>query len=166
MGEGASSVRDVGLVLRLCGEAVVNPEWQPRDGVTHCNSAADYVAKGFGCDEMHDKDGNPLTADEMFALFCSGENWRPVTVGGTWMLANQGSLIFAAMNSKSLNESHGHVCTIIPGDPVYSGHWEGLAPLCMNVGKENFIGRPCSFAFRQVPYFFGWKPTIEDQSNA
>lgn len=147
-------------LLELCNEAVLKPEFQPSDGVTHCNQAADFIAFGMGCRDLRDVEGNVLMADPIIWKLRGNPNWREVTLGGTWNLANQGALIFGVLTSSQLGEEHGHIATVIPGRPIYSGHWENLSPLCANVGKENFIGRPMSYAFRTMPEFYGWIPSM------
>lgn len=159
------------LLVKLCEEAVSNPLFEPKEGVTHCNQAADYVAHGLGCDDLRNSEGQALTANEMYYFMKSDmnkERWRPVTIGGTWVLSGKGALVFAAMNDVELGEpgGHGHISTVIPGNPVWSGHWNQLSPLCMNVGRENFIGRPTSFAFRECPEFFVWIPSIPKEVSS
>lgn len=156
-------------LLKLCDYAVKNPEWQPKGEKTFCNIAADYIATGMGCWDLKDFNGQPLMADDIYNMIIGKgkieERWRPVTLGGTWVLANQGALVFGILNSTQLGESHGHLSTVVPGDPIWSGHWENMSPLCANVGKENFIGRPMSYAFRTQPDFFAWIPSIPKETK-
>lgn len=124
------------------------------------------MATGVGCNDLRDTHGNVLLADEIVEKISTSPDWRPVTIGGTWVLANLGGLVFAMADSTRLKETHGHIATIIPSYGVYSGHWQCQVPLCMNIGRENFMGRPVSFAFREMPLFFVWKPSLAPETEA
>lgn len=152
-------MKDPQKLYDLCLEAATNVAWVPEDGKTFCNFAADHVAHGMGCDDLR-KDGQPLTADEIYQVFNTSKDWRVMTLGAPSVFATEGSLIFGIMNSKMLNQEHGHIATVLPGEPIWSGHWVAMAPICMNVGRDVFIGRPMSFAFRTIPTFFAWVPSL------
>lgn len=64
--------------------------------------------------------------------------------------ANRGEMVVAGLEGRK----HGHVVVIYPGKMVFSGKWERWVPLCMNVGKSNWVGRGINYAFRKEPKYF------------
>jgi hypothetical protein len=157
-------LKDPVKLMQLCEQGVANPAFQPKtDGTTFCNQFADFVAKGMGCNQLEG-----LMADQIYELMIANPSmWRPIldmnkspSSSGASILAHGGNLIFGIMDSKHLGQAHGHLCVVIPGDCVFSSHWNALSPLCANVGEENFIGKPMSYAFKTIPNFYIWTPSL------
>ena len=153
-----------GLIDALC-DVYDDPTMTPAGGATFCNFAVQRIAKAMGCNDLAG-----MTADEMAVFMANSPDWEERSIGDVQALANQGSLIFAVATSQALDKSHGHICTIRPGNAILSGKW-GMTPRCVNIGEENFIGRakrgllqglPCGVneAFQPMPLFYAWKPSL------
>lgn len=165
-------MKNAGLLEQLCRTGVANPDFQPRtiDGVakTFCNYFANYVACGMGCTLLSDHIDEPILADSIYdSMLSDTKNWREIndmygcpSSTGAAHLASQGSLVFGILNSKGLNQEHGHINVVVPGECQFSGHWNMLAPLCANVGVQNFYGEEESYAFRKMPKFIAWVPSL------
>lgn len=154
----------INLIDVIC-EAYDRPDFLPRDGLTFCNQAVAMVADAMGC-----KDLDLKTADEIVAFLAGNADWQETQIEKVQDMANQGSLCIAGLDSKALNQAHGHVVVIRPGKPVYSGKWE-LTPRCLNVGQEMFLARAkkgplttmsCGVneAFGPKPLFWVWRPSL------
>jgi hypothetical protein len=169
--KGSSEMKDPIKLMQLCEQGIANPDFQPnqpKPGETHCNQFADFVAKGMGCNDLEDHAHAPIMANSILEMFqINTKNWRPVldmtknpSSSGASILAKAGSLVFGIMSSEQLKQSHGHICVVIPGDCKFSGEWNKLAPLCANVGKDIFIGKEMAYAFKTIPSFYVWIPSI------
>lgn len=141
------------------------PKYVPGHGlITYCNEAVNYICKAFGYAKF-DKPGTPyptdaILANEQFDIMSDqAGDWIKVTAKVGQDLANQGAVVVAAIQM----EGHGHVTIIRPGNIAYSGTWKTAAPKCMNIGKNNFIDKKASWAFRAEPKFFTLK---ESDGNA
>lgn len=151
--------------------AYERPEYKPKIAngkivETYCNAAARDVAGYMGC---HDFSG--LNADAQCKVMRESKDWREVQIKDAQYMANQGSLVFAALSSNELMETHGHICVIRPGEMIWSSHWNMEVPSCMNVGGQNFIlwfktgdGKlieaGINGAFQKMPKFFTWVPSV------
>lgn len=154
----------IGLFDAVC-EAYDNPDFVPKDGVTHCNEAVAYVANSLGCTDFELK-----TADEIIQLVEGSPDWSTVTILNAQDMANQGSLLIAGLNSTELGQKHGHVVVIRPGKLCFSGKW-GPCPRILNIGAENFLARAkkgpligmavgLNEAFVPMPKIFVWRPSL------
>ncbi len=160
-------MKDPKKLMEAAISAVDDPSLRPifENGVfqqSFCNVAAQIIFKEFG------GPGFPLTdkgliprADAMYYLMADNtKEFHKIQVGTVQALANAGSLVFACMTSKMLQQEAGHVCVATPGQAEPSGKWGCEAPLCANVGVENFLGKKMSYAFRTIPDFFVWVPSL------
>ena len=163
---GYTKVRDViGLIDAIC-DVYDNQAYAPLpDGTTFCNLGVSVVAASMGCKDFFGK-----TADEIVAFISADPNWSPVPIENAQDLANQGSLLIAGLDSKSLGQAHGHVVVIRPGKPCFSGKW-GPTPRCLNIGAENFLARakrgpltnqPAGLneSFVEVPKIWAWRQSL------
>lgn len=128
-------MKDVIALIDAILDSYDNMVFIPSDGVTHCNEAVNSVCQALGYKDLVYK-----TADEIVAFLTGNSDWSEVPMEKAQDLANQGSLLIAGLDSKALNQAHGHVVVIRPGKPCYSGKW-GPCPRVLNIGAENFIAR-------------------------
>ena len=159
-------MRDLTTLIDAICDAYDNQAFTPTpQGVTFCNMAVASIAEAIGC---HDLTGK--TADEMVAYLESSSQWSLVPLEKSQEMANNGSLLIAALDSAELGQSHGHVVVIRPGKQVYSGKW-GLCPRVLNIGSQNFIARaktgpltnqPCGLneSFVPLPKIWGWRLSL------
>lgn len=117
----------------------------PKDGVTHCNEAVQYVAKKFGYERFTGK-----LANEMIDIINNDKNWVKVAPQEAAERACEGRLVLAAQKAVP----HGHVCIVRPGTLETSAKWQQKAPKVLNVGKDCFISKGANFAFRDKPDYF------------
>lgn len=152
-------------------QAYENPDFRPIivDGKvtqTFCNKAVQHIANTMGCQDLDHFD-----ADEMCQFFLQFKGWQEVKMRDCQNLANQGTLIVAALPSQALNQPHGHVCVIRPGEQVWSEHWKSMVPAVMNIGGHNFILRfstgpgeaieaGVNGAFQIIPHFYAWEASL------
>jgi hypothetical protein len=163
---GWTSMKDIITLIDSISDVYDNAGYFPTpDGSTFCNLATTAVASAMGCSDFYGK-----TADEMIALMQANSDWSEVPFEKVQDMANQGSLLIAGLDSKALNQTHGHVTVIRPGKACYSGKW-GLTPRCLNVGAENFLARakhgpltnqPCGLneSFIEMPTIWVWRQSL------
>ena len=116
----------------LCDLALANPSFAPKNGVTFCNRAVNFIAHGLGCDEL---DG--LMADGIYNLLklnASGK-WAQVDPNDATLWALSNGLAIAAMSSDMLGETHGHVAVVAPLGMQASASFGEDVPVLANVGK-------------------------------
>jgi hypothetical protein len=142
--------KDVFSLLDAIHVSIYRPEFQPDDGVTHCNSFVAEVCESYGYKGL-----NGLLANEIIELVSQSPNWSLTPLDRCQELANTGTLIVAGLKA----DPHGHVNVICPGKPKNSGRW-GTVPSVANVGKENFIGKGINWAFGDMPQCWAWRPTL------
>ena len=130
------------------GSGLYLPKETDGGETTYCNLATTAVLRAMGCTEL---DG--LTADDMYACVKASKNWLIKPMADAQFLVNCGSVLIAILPSSRLGQSHGHVCTLTPGQPDYSGHWDKHTPLCMNLGRKGtcFRSRGINWAFVPEP---------------
>lgn len=133
---------------------------------THCNEAVNLIAKRMGYNMFDlsegESDYRALLADQMFDLMsASDSSWYRVTDARTAQdRANKGALIVMAW--KSPDSGHGHICVVMPGMAQWSPTWSESVPSVMNIGRDVFIGKKASFAFRanDKPGYFGLRRDV------
>jgi hypothetical protein len=121
---------------------------------TYCNFFINDVSELWGC---YDLDG--MTANEI-VQHCR-KNWKVVDASEAVRLANDGCLVIAGWEAPEAtpggSREHGHVCLILSGELTYSSKHKHKVPgSCANVGKDNFYGKPISYAFgpdKEIEYF-------------
>jgi len=130
----ADKVRGMGLTT--------DPALQPKNGVTHCNQAADKYAREFGYRGLEGKNGAPMLANDMYAkMNAPGSGWKKVSAQGAIDAAKDGKMVFAAVQG----HPHGHIAAV-------TGEW---APGVPGVSQA---GSPPNFEFgkwrREAPTYF------------
>ena len=159
------------LIDAICeafSDGLQGQRWAPMVGAdgriyTYCNEATNYICKAMGFDGFDKpKTASPddaFFANEMYdAMDKSQEEWKRVIATEAQDLANQGSLVIAAWRNPI--GGPGHVAVVRPGVLDYSNSWKSYAPKIMNIGRENFIHKKASFAFREIPHFYVWKESL------
>jgi hypothetical protein len=155
--------RNIGQLVDAITEAFAlslkGQRWEPRfDGsnwLTFCNEATNYVCRKMGYSGF-DKPDSPhafdaVLANQMVQKMRMGPDWKEIEAAEAQDFANRGALVVAGLASEG---GHGHVCVVRPGSAEWSGSWQALSPKVLNVGKENFLDKKASFAFRSPPKFF------------
>lgn len=122
----------------------------PDNGKTYCNMALNDVAIKIGCNEL-----TGLMANDICDLVSASPNWKKVEMKDCQSMANIGTLVIATQRGTP----HGHVCIIRPGVEKFSGRY-GKVPSVMNVGKDVAISKGVNWAFRDIPEFYAWIPSI------
>lgn len=143
-------MKDPFLLLDAIHLAFNRPEYAPKDGSTHCNQYVNEVCQTLGFTEFDGK-----LANEMVDIIDAHPQWSKVEMNKCQELANHGTLVLAGLKA----EQHGHINIICPGKEKTSGRW-GPVPSCVNVGKENFIGRGVNWAFGDYPKFWAWRQSL------
>lgn len=144
------------------------PNGTPR---THCNQAALAVANGVGCHEFDPPHGGePYTADQLWYFFQrkngdGASNFLEKGIQDVHDLVQRGCLVYAVSPSWLLNESHGHIVSLTPGDAVKSESLNIWVPLCLNISTAALSSRAVgvNWAFpmkRTMPRFFVWKDSL------
>lgn len=110
-----------------------DPALQPKNGVTHCNQAADKYARQFGYRGLEDKHGNPMMATDMYKkMNAPGSGWKKVSAADAIKAAKDGKLCFAACPGSP----HGHIAAV-------TGEWKPGVPGISQAGS------PPNFEFGQ-----------------
>jgi hypothetical protein len=127
-------MKDLATLKAACDAAIANLNFQPSNGVTHCNQAAQFVSNSMGC---HELDG--LMADEQCAVMIANKSglWNKVMGTQASLWAQQGGLAFAGMTSEQLGEAHGHIAACYPAPMQMSGSLGHPVPVLANIGKTN-----------------------------
>lgn len=144
-----------------------NPAFVPSDGITHCNQASLAVANGMGCHGFDPPHGaQPYTADQIFNfLQRESSGFLEKNIEDVQALANNGTLIFASLPSWRLDQAHGHIVSITPGNQIRSYALDMDVPVCLNIGTKALSARRTgiNFAFpmkRVKPRYFAWKESL------
>ena len=127
-----------------------HPEYQPKDGVTHCNQYVNEVCESYGFKEFNGK-----LANDICDILEFHPDWSVIDMDRCQDLANGGGLIIAGIKEAK----HGHVCVICPGHIKTSGRW-GQVPSCASVGIENTIGKGINWIFGTLPKFWVYRKTF------
>lgn len=143
-------MKDLFFLLDAIHLPLLRPEYQPKDGITHCNGYVNEICETFGY-----KGFNGLLANQIIDLMSSSDQWSEVPIDKCQFIANLGSLVIAGIKE----EPHGHVCVICPGREKTSGRW-GKVPSVANIGKDVFVGKGLSWAFSSMPKFWAYRPTL------
>lgn len=147
---GYTKMKDSLNLLDAIHLPLCRPEYQPSEGVTHCNGYVAEVCEIYGFKGLFDR-----TANEIIDTIAVNTEWSQLPIEKTQELANGGSLIMAVLKGNP----HGHINIICPGKSKTSGRW-GLVPSCANVGKDVFIGKGINWAFSDMPKFYVWRKTL------
>lgn len=158
-------MRDIITLIDAICDTYDNLDLQPKNGITYCNVAVNFVATAMGCKDLAGK-----TADQIMAYLEASDQWSDVPFEKSQDMANQGSLLVAGLTADELGQPHGHVVVIRPGKTCYSGKWI-KTPRCLNIGTDNFLARgkrgilvnsPVGIneAFIPLPKIFVWRPSL------
>lgn len=112
-----------------------------RGATTFCNEFTQACSFVFGIDELAGK----LARDIHLNALLRQDDWRKVGLAESQDACNAGFFVIAVYSTPEPGGDH--VCVIVPGEMQDSGSWGCKVPLCANVGKSNFYGKPLSFAF-------------------
>lgn len=164
-------MRNLPKLIQTIIRVYENPAYAPviKDGKvekTFCNFAIRDICGTLG---YHAFEG--MLADQIYAHMRKSQDWVKIEMKDAQFLANQGTLVIAALPSVMLDAAHGHVCVVRPGEDIYSSKWDARAPVCINIGAQNFILRfktsdgkfieaGVNGAFSKQPYFFAWKDSL------
>lgn len=155
--------RNIGQLVDALAEAFSLAQkgqpWEPKfDGAvltTFCNEAVNYICRKMGYlgfDKPHSPHSyDAILANDIIKAMMNGPDWKEVDAAEAQDFANQGALVIAGLSNPG---GHGHVCVVRPGCAEWSGSWQALSPKVMNVGKDCFIDKKASFAFRTPPKYF------------
>lgn len=139
-------------LIDACCQARENADLRPDDETSYCNVAVAFIASKMSCSELMG-----LMANDMCDYFTARpDNWTPTPIEKAQELANAGSLVIACQKG----DPHGHVVVCMPGLQKTSGKWNCQVPSVINVGREVFIGKGLSFAFRELPLLYVWRPSL------
>lgn len=166
-----SMIKDPKKLSMIQDQVWENPQFHAetlKDGmvVTHCNASAHAVARAYGCLAFLDlKTNAPYMADEIYDLMGRSSDFAIKRMDECQALVNQGVLIFAALPSYKLGESHGHIVSLTPGNEEFSGTWNAKTPACLNLGgvTTSFRNKGINWAFpvkKGIPDFFAWGPSL------
>jgi len=159
--------RLVQSIIRVYESPAYRPRIDEKGNVltTYCNFAIREIAGSLG---YHAFEG--MMADQIYDHMKRSQDWAKVEMKDSQFLANQGSLVIAALPSGKVNAKHGHVCVVRPGEEVYSSKWKKKVPVVLNIGQTNFLlfyksqddiiegGVNC--AFKNEPEFFAWRDSL------
>lgn len=134
-----------------------NKSYQPIGDETFCNLATQDVLNRLGYKQM-----TGLTADQMYAYISNSSDWLIKPMADAISLVNEGTLLLAILPSIKLGQLHGHVNSLTPGSPDFSGKWNCKTSLCMNLGRVGtcFRARGENWAFQVVPEIYALKDTL------
>src|SRR5262245_31508649 len=94
-------------LIDACCEVYDNPEFVPREGMTFCNRAVQYIAEKMGYMGF-----TGLLANQIMALMKNSEDFEAITLDQAQAEANKGRLVIAGI----IQDPHGHVVVIRPGE--------------------------------------------------
>lgn len=141
-------------IYRVAEKIFLNPDMIPHDvtgdGIpeTFCNYALHVFMSKFGYSKF-----KGLLANQIIDYMNNHRDEWDYTRNHVEAHAavNGGNIVIAGQKA----ENHGHVCIILPSeDMIYSGSWQTLVPLCMNIGKKNFFNKGISKAFGTPPTYY------------
>lgn|SRR3990167_5497678 len=129
-------------LTRVCRAAFENEALLPRDGMTFCNQAVNFIAEQYGYTKY-----KGLLANQMIDLMRQDHHWQSVGLGEAQAAANRGELAVLGIQE----QPHGHVCVVRPGVAVKSGKWQDQAPIVVNIGVANSWDKTANFIFTTKP---------------
>lgn len=152
-------------LMKIANRIVRNPRYlfeKQADGTlkTFCNIAAWDFAESIGCGKFFsNKLRRPMLVEEIYVLVHAlGGSWRKISDIEAITLATEGNFVIAIQRGKpGIVDLEDHIVVVLPGT-IFSKKWNKKVPLCLNIGKENFI-RGINFAFKTEPEYFLWIKT-------
>ena len=171
-------MKDPVLLASVQDQVWADPRWKAsfdpvtKIETTHCNQGALAVANGVGCHEFDPPSGgDPYTADQLWYFFQRvTSNFLEKNLADVHDLVQAGSLVYAVCPFWLLNEGHGHVVSLTPGDAVKSESLNLWVPVCLNISTVVLSGRSVgiNWAFpmkRITPKFFAWKNSLQEATK-
>ena len=148
---------NIAVLKMLCDAAIAAPEFQPKNGVTHCNQAVQRIALGYGYTGFE----SGMLANAMIAFVGGSTDWSDVyDMREASILAQEGNLVIACMPETG----HGHVAILYPSPAQFSPSCKCEVPMIANVGKTNGIVRQSQAfpvaLFPKVPVYFVLKEKV------
>ena len=160
------------LIEAICeaySQALPGGRWAPifaGDRIfTFCNETVNLVCKRMGYYDFDipetPRPDDAKLANQMFNELIATDDWEETDVTEAQACANYGYPVVAAWKNPNPGFP-GHVAIVMPGNLEYSGSWGDMAPKIMNVGKDIFICKKASWAFRKEakPRYFVLKKVI------
>src|SRR5262249_15738307 len=95
--------RDKQRLINAQDAARMNPKFQNKGGITHCNQATCAVVQAVGgpMGPLTDKKGNPVLANQQAQNLAKSNEYRKVTPEEAQQIANDGGLVIAAYENPS-----------------------------------------------------------------
>ncbi len=163
---GYTNMRDKAKLIatqdRIWDSGAYLPKEADGEEITYCNLAVLAVLNAYGDHTLDD-----LHADDMMLFLQQSKKdptmlWIPKPIGDCQLLASEGTIIVAGLTSRQLGQSHGHVCTLTPGEEDFSGHWNKKTPKCLSIGRKAicFRSKGVNWAFVPEPEFYAWVPSL------
>lgn len=153
-------MRDLFRLIDAICEAIDNQDWWPHDdenGVeTHCNLAVNYVCAKMGYKGFGTNNWVMLANDMVKKMKADTAEWMAIDPDMAQEYANMGSLVVAGQWRKG----HGHVCVVRPGCAAASAKWNMNAPKVLNMGRDVFISKSLSWAFKDRPDTWVWTGSL------
>lgn len=155
------AVKNPLLLNAAQNDVFATKEYWPQDTdgaeTTFCNLATQDVLSRLNYDGL-----KGLTADEMYAKISTSDEWLIKPMADAIALVQEGTILVAILPAAKLGQSHGHVNTLTPGSPDFSGKWNCKTPLCMNLGRAGtcFRTKGENWAFQIPPEIYALKVTL------
>jgi hypothetical protein len=129
----------------------------PQGDQTFCNLATQDVLSRLGYDNL-----GLMLADEMYAFVSTSKDWLIKPMQDAISLVNEGTILLAILPASKLGQAHGHVNTLTPGSPDFSGKWNVKTPLCLNIGRVGtcFRAKGENWAFQVIPEIYALVSTL------
>lgn len=129
-----------------------NYERYRREGrATYCNMFVNDICKQFGYGAFQGK-----VANQMAEIIDNNISSGGLMINDFHTIydmhfaqeqANNGNLVIAY----NYGREHGHINVLRPGTVQFSNKWSRNVPMCVNIGKTNFIGKGLNWAFGSMP---------------
>src|SRR5262249_17082786 len=139
--------RDKQRLINAQDAARMNPKFQNKGGITHCNQATCAVVQAVGgpMGPLTDKKGNPVLANQQARNLATSNEYKEVTPEEAQQIANDGGLVIAAYENP--NGGSGRLTTVrpegVPGDSPPKG---GKGPLLNDIGANTRVANQ-NYAF-------------------
>jgi len=144
-------------LIDMCCFVYDHPKYKPADGKSYCNIAVNAIACVYGFVGFRG-----MTANQMVAVMDQdGFNFDWPNGLEAQLLANRGHLVIAGQKA----EPHGHVCVIRPAEPTFSGKWNEIVPMAMNIGSTNSISKGVNYIFKDRPKYYHFKRGFIEGEN-
>lgn len=116
----------------ILDQALANPGFKPKNGITHCNEALQFIATSMGCDEF-----KGMIADDIYKTMVTNASgkWAKVDPSDATIWALSNGLSVAGLPSGRLGETHGHVAAVAPVGQQYSPSFKIDVPVVCNIGS-------------------------------